>query len=174
METFLNPQEVIRKLKLRKGLSVADFGSGSGGWVLPIAEIVQEGTVYAVDILDEPLSALRAKAEMRRLANIRFAKGNVESLEGSTLIRNSCDFVLMTNLLFEVESKEAVFDEAKRVLKPRGKILIVDWKEGASAGPSEGRVKIDDLKKLAKKKGFNVLEEFDASAFHFGLILSCE
>jgi len=70
MPDFLNPSEVLKKLKLRKNIIAADFGSGSGGWAIPFAKILEEGKGYAIDILEEPLSALRAKVKIEKLFNI--------------------------------------------------------------------------------------------------------
>ena len=103
MPDFLNPSEVLKKLKLRKNIIAADFGSGSGGWAIPLAKILEEGKVYAIDILEEPLSALRAKVKIEKLFNIETRKANVE--KGITLLSNSCHLILMTNLLFECENK---------------------------------------------------------------------
>ena len=64
MEGFLNPSEVLESLELRKDMIAADFGCGSGGWVIPLAKKLEEGKVFAIDILEEPLSALRAKIKL--------------------------------------------------------------------------------------------------------------
>ena len=45
----------------------ADFGCGSGGWAIPLAKKLEEGKVYAIDILEEPLSALRARAKLEKI-----------------------------------------------------------------------------------------------------------
>ncbi|PIP24588.1 MAG: hypothetical protein COX33_01180, partial [Candidatus Nealsonbacteria bacterium CG23_combo_of_CG06-09_8_20_14_all_36_125] len=50
---FLNPSEVLKQLNLKKNMVAADFGSGSGGWAFPLAKKLEEGKVYAIDILEE-------------------------------------------------------------------------------------------------------------------------
>mgnify|MGYP001611054209 FL=1 len=55
MNNFLNPTEILRQLELKKDMVACDFGSGSGGWAIPLAKILEEGRVYAIDILEEPL-----------------------------------------------------------------------------------------------------------------------
>ena len=96
-------------------MTAADFGSGSGGWVLPLAKILEDGKVYAIDILEEPLSALRSRAKTLKIENIETIKSDVEKT--SKLSSGSCDLVLLTNLFFQVEKKEEVLEEAKKVLK---------------------------------------------------------
>jgi ubiquinone/menaquinone biosynthesis C-methylase UbiE len=165
MEGFLNPKEILEKLKLRKNMVAADFGCGSGGWAIPLAKKVQR--VFAIDVLEEPLSALRSKARMERIFNIDALKANVE--KGTTLISESCDLVLMTNLLFQVDDMKGVLEEGKRVLKKGGRILVVDWKEETEVGP-EKRVSPEKVKEIAKEIGLNLKEEFEAGIYHWGLI----
>lgn len=170
MNGFLNPEQVLKQLKLKKTMIAADFGSGSGGWTFPLAKKLEEGKIYTIDILEEPLSALKARAKLEKIFNIETIRSDVEDRNGSKLIDNSCDLVLMTNLLFEAENKEQVLEEGKRVLKPGGKILVVDWKLDTPMGPKEGRISPEEVKKTAKEIGLKVEKEFEAGTFHYGLI----
>lgn len=147
----------------------ADFGSGSGGWVMPLAKGLEDGKVFAIDILEEPLSALRSKIKSEKILNIEPKKANVE--KSSLLISQSCDLVLMTNLLFQVEDIKKVLEEGKRVLKRGGKILIVDWKKGASMGPKGKEVLPEEVEKIAKELGLKSEKEFEAGLYHWGLIV---
>ena len=169
MEGFLNPTEVLKQLPLRKNMVAADFGSGSGGWAIPLAKILEEGKVYAIDILEEPLSALRAKVKLEKIVNIETIKSDVE--KGAKLLKESCDLVLMTNLLFECEDKKIILEEGKRVLKKGAKLLIVDWKKDSPLGPEKGRVSVEEVKKLAEELNLKVEKEFEAGLYHWGLIL---
>ncbi len=171
MTEFLNPNKVLKQLKLKPDMIGADFGSGSGGWAIPLAQELEDGKVVAIDILEEPLSALKAKLKRRNINNVETIKSNVEALHGSKLLSGSCDLVLMTNLLFQIEDKELVLKEAKRVLKEKGRILIVDWKDGKSFGPKHNRVVPNMVKKLAKKLSFKIEKEFETSPYHWALIL---
>ncbi len=170
MEGFLNPSEILKKLKLRKGMVAADFGSGSGGWVIPLAKILEEGKIYAIDILEEPLSALRARVKIEKLFNIEARKADVE--KGITLLSGSCDLVLMTNLLFECENKKKVLEEGKRILKKDGKILVVDWIKDNPLTPEIEWVDFDEIKKAAQDLALKLENEFEAGAYHWGLILT--
>ena len=120
MEDFLNPSKILKQLKLRKDMVAADFGSGSGGWTIPLARKLEDGLVYAIDILEEPISALKGKIALDKIPNIKTIRSNVEDKNGSTLPDSSVDLILMTNLLFQAEDKKAIFAEAKRILKKGG------------------------------------------------------
>jgi len=169
MEGFLNPQEVLKELKLKEDMVAADFGCGSGGWVIPLAKKLEEGKVYAIDILEEPLSALKAKAKLEKIINIATIKADVE--KEVNILDDNLDLVLMTNLLFECQDKKSVLSEAKRVLKKGGKILVVDWEKDALLGPKEGRVSAENVKKIAKELNLKLEKEFKAGTYHYGLIL---
>lgn len=164
---FLNPSEVLNMLDFKKGFVAADFGSGSGGWVIPLAKKLKEGKVYAIDILEEPLSALKSKIRLEKILNIETVKSDVERT--SKLLSNSCDLVLMTNLFFEIDEKKKVMEEGKRVLKKGGKLLIVDWKVEAPLGP-EKRISPPEIKKIAKEVDLKLEKEFKAGLYHWGLI----
>jgi ubiquinone/menaquinone biosynthesis C-methylase UbiE len=169
MEGFLNPEEILKLLKLKETMIAADLGCGSGGWVIPLSKILEEGMVFAVDIQQEPLSALRLKAETGKLSNIRTIIADVE--KGTLLDKESVDLVLITNLLFQCEKKEKVLEEGKRILKPKGRILVIEWKPNAVLGPKQGKITSEEIKEMAKNLGLRVQKEFDASAFHYGIIL---
>jgi ubiquinone/menaquinone biosynthesis C-methylase UbiE len=62
MEEFLNPEKILEKLNLNKKIVAADFGCGSGGWTIPLAKKVK--WVFAIDIQEEPLSALRSRMKL--------------------------------------------------------------------------------------------------------------
>lgn len=168
MEGFLDPAQVLNQIELRKDMVVVDFGSGSGGWVLPLAKKLEDGKVYAIDILEEPLSALKSKAGLEKISNIETIKSNIEKT--SKLLANTCDLVLITNLLFEIEGKKFVLEEAKRVLRPEGEILVVDWKKDSLLGPKGREILPEEIKKIAKELDLILEKEFDASLYHWALL----
>jgi len=169
MEGFLNPTEVFKKLKLHKNMIAADFGSGSGGWAIPLAKILEEGKVYAIDILEEPLSALRGRLRIEKIFNIEIRKADVE--KGTFLLADSCDLVLMTSLLFECRNRKAVLEEGKRVLKKGAQLLIVDWIKNNPLTPQIEYLDFEEIKKIAKELDLKIEKEFKAGPYHWALIL---
>ncbi len=168
MTGFLNPEKILKELHLKKNMVAADFGSGSGGWAIPLAKKLEDGKVYAIDILEEPISALRAKIKLEKISNIEIIKSDVEKT--SRLPAETCDLVLMTNLLFQAEDKKKVLEEGKRVLKKGANLLIVDWKKESLLGPAEGKLSVQEIKNLAECLNLKLEKEFEASSYHFGLI----
>ncbi len=171
MEGFLNPTEILKQLKLRKDMTAADFGSGSGGWVVPLAKKLEDGKVYAIDILEEPLSALRARAKLEKILNIQTILADVE--KGIEILKNrSCNLVLITNLLFQCEDKKKILAESERILKSGGKILVVDWKKDNPLTKQIEKVSFEEIKEIAPGLDLKMEKEFDAGPYHYALVFT--
>ena len=171
MVGFLNPEEVLKQLKLREDMTAADFGCGSGGWIIPLAKRLENGTVYAIDILEEPLSVLKSKAKLEKIYNVEIIQADIEGKNTSKLSDSSCDLVLMTNLLFQCENRKSVLEEGKRVLKTGGKILAVDWNKDNALTKAVENLSAQEVKKIAKYLNLKLEKEFKAGLYHWGLVL---
>ncbi len=158
MSDFLNPLKVIEKLSLREEMDVVDFGCGSGGWVIPLAKKIKNAKIYAIDILEPALSALKGNAEMERVYNIRTIRCDVE--RGVELRSESIDLVIASNLFFQVEDKEAVIKEALRVLRREGEMIVVDWIIKEDNAESK-------LHKKIEENGFKFIKKIEAGKSHF-------
>jgi len=65
MPVFVNPIQILDQIGLKSTMIAADFGSGSGGWAIPLAQKLEDGQVFAVDIQEEPLSALEGRVKLQ-------------------------------------------------------------------------------------------------------------
>ena len=116
--SFLNPYSAVDEFGLAKGMSVADFGSGAGHFVLSLANRVdRDGRVYAIDIRQSALEVLEGHIKLKGLVQIKAIRGDVEQINGSTLSDGSQDMVLCSNILHQVDNPLNVINEAWRVLK---------------------------------------------------------
>ena len=166
---FVSPQEILNQIELKKDAKAADLGAGSGGWTLPLAKKLDKGRVLAVDLQEEPLSALAGEAKAQGLRNISFIVADVENAIPG-IADESCDFVLATNLLFQLENPADFFNEVSRILKPAGQFLLVDWKPGTGVGPQGARVAKEQAQEMAQARGFKLKRELNAQAMHYGLL----
>lgn len=166
---FLNPEEILEKLEIRDDMIVADFGCGSGGFTFPIAKKLKNGFVYALDIQESPLSAMKGRAEINNITNIDFINTDIE--KKTNIAESSLDLVIIVNVLFQIEDKKAVISEAKRLLKKEGKIVIIDWEKEAKYNYSGQSVDIKEIKKIAEEINISIEKEFKASPYHYGIIL---
>ena len=172
-DLFLKPEEAIESWDVRPGEKVADFGCGAGFFSIPLGQIVgSNGKIYALDIRPEALEATRAKIKLFHLFNIEPVRADLEAPRGSGLKENSIDKILIANILFQAQNKQALISEANRILKAGGSVMIVEWNENKFVGgPSlDNRVGRDEAKKLFADAGFSFFKEFSAGSHHYGLV----
>lgn len=170
---FANPVRSIEQLELQPGMQVADFGAGAGYLAVEAAERVgEDGRVYVIDIQQELLTKATHLAQEHHLGTLTFIHADIEAERGTTLEDASVDAVLISNLLFQAQHKEAVLAEAFRILRPQGMLLVVDWRDSfGGMGPQiEHVLPEDDAHTLAKAAGFKHKRDIDAGAYHYGLV----
>jgi ubiquinone/menaquinone biosynthesis C-methylase UbiE len=170
---FLNPTSIVGDFGLRKGMSIADFGSGSGYFTILLGERVgQSGKVYAIDVLESALDSVRSKAQISNLNNIETIRADLEIIGGSGLFDNSQDIVLVANALFQVNNKINMIKEAGRILKSGGFIILIDWKKGSGGfgPPNDLRMNDVEIKNIIEGIGFYFERSIQAGRFHYGMI----
>jgi len=154
-------------------VTVVDFGAGSGAYVFAIAKRLENtGHVYAVDIQQDLLRRIKNDAHRAGFRNVEIVWGDLEHPGGSKIADRHADLVLISNLLFQVEDKRAVLEEARRILKLTGRLAVIDWSDSfGGIGPRKRDVvKKEQAVELCEASGFEVVQEFSAGAHHYGLI----
>jgi ubiquinone/menaquinone biosynthesis C-methylase UbiE len=170
---FSDPKRSIEQFILSPGMVVADFGAGAGYIAVEAAEQVgKAGRVYVIDIQQELLTKATHLAQEHHLETLIFVHGDLEAPNGSTLPSESVDAVIISNILFQVENKEALLREAYRILRAGGRVLVVDWRESfGGMGPQTEYVLFEtDARALVTQTGFTLMSDIDAGAYHYGFI----
>ncbi|KKW45579.1 hypothetical protein A3C21_02050 [Candidatus Kaiserbacteria bacterium RIFCSPHIGHO2_02_FULL_59_21] len=177
---FAHPRRNIGALGLQNGMRVADFGAGSGAYTLAIAERLEgSGRVYAIDVQRDLLRRIANEAARRGYANVEVIWADLETPRASKLADGSIDLVLVSNLLFQVPDKLPILREARRIVKPSGNVVVIDWsdpalseKVGDRLGPQkEDIVPEAQVLSFGERAGLGLAREFPAGARHYGLIL---
>ena len=169
---FLNVEKIVGELNIAPNEIVADFGAGHGFFTIAFAKRVgPSGQIFAIDVLPTALESIRSQTKIDGLFNVKFIWSNLEKPNGSTLSADTCDMVMIANVLFQVPDKSSLIDEAKRVLKSGGHLVVVEWKPYIAVGPlKESRMAEDELKQLILSKGFSELKAIDAGSHHYGFV----
>ena len=168
---FVSPVQIVESLALRKGDIVADFGCGSGAYVFASSKMVGDrGKVYAIDIHREMLEKINREAEKMNIINIDTLLTNMEEkvqIEGL-----SCDVVILSNILAEINNLDKVLEEVKRILKPDGYLLIVDWKDSDhTLSQKRGHlIPEEKITAILAKNNFSIKKHFPAGNFHYAFI----
>lgn len=175
---FISPQQVVEQWEIQEGENVADLGCGGGYFTIPIARMVGEkGRVFAVDVMEGPVEAVRSKAYLEKLANVEAIRANLEKRNALSkwIKAGSCQRVVLANVLYTSEKKKAILQEARRILAPKGKLTVIDWVKDVQGAfrnfgpPIELRVDKKEIKDLVIKTGFSFEGDFETGQFHFGM-----
>ena len=105
-------------------LDVADIGCGDGYLTVEMARWAK--TVYGIDRSDEVLERARALGARRHAGNVQWRKGDLTHLP---LRDEAVDVALMSQALHHAQDPEEALAEAVRVLKPGGKLLVLDLRK---------------------------------------------
>lgn len=160
-------------LGLQTGQIVADLGAGGGMFSIQAARLVgEQGQVYAVDIIRNTLSDIDSKARLSGLYNIKTVWSNLEIVGAAQIPEASLDAAMLVNVLFQSDKHKEMLTETNRLLKPGGKLLVVDWsdtKPGFTPDSSR-QVNPDNLINIARQLSFILERKFQAGQYHFGLL----
>ena len=130
--SYLTPEIIqqrsrtLETLALQAEEQVLDAGCGTGLLLEQMAMSVGDnGRVVGVDYSPDMLDMARHRCQ--GLGNVELQQGNVEQLEFES---NSFDVVSCTQTLLYVEQVETALEEIHRVLKPHGRVAILetDWR----------------------------------------------
>ncbi len=171
---FVRPEKILDYLHLLPGMKVADLGAGRGDYILPLAtKVAPDGRVFAVDIQNELLASIASQIKTTNLASIvDTIWGDIETRGGSKIADGAVDAVVLSNILFQVDSAYGLALEAKRILAPKGKVLVVDWKDSfGNLGPTANQVfGPEKCEQVMREAGFVKENVFEAGDHHYGHI----
>jgi SAM-dependent methyltransferase len=105
-------------------LDVADIGCGEGYLTLEAARWAR--SVIAIDRSDDVLERAKALARRRRVTNVTWKKGDLAKLPVKD---ESVDVALLSQSLHHAAHPERALAEATRVVKPAGRVLVLDLRE---------------------------------------------
>jgi ubiquinone/menaquinone biosynthesis C-methylase UbiE len=110
-------------------MQVVDIASGrTGHFAFRAGEIVGDrGQVYAIDVLPSVVAMLHGARSLRGALNVRPLWGDAERAGGVPLADGSIDLALLVHTLSALRDWEALAIEARRLIKPKGRLVVVDW-----------------------------------------------
>ena len=176
-ELWQAPKETLRTLGLSPGEPVADIGSGNGFFTLAAAELVDDASVYAIDVDEELLAELSELAEAQELSNITCIHGDARNL--TDILPELVDVVLIANTFHGVEDKTAFTTQAYESLRSEGRFIVVNWRDlsrtettvaGEARGPPEElRMSVEETREIIAEI-FEDTEEIDLPPYHYAII----
>ena len=123
-DRVLKVDEVVAKLALKPGDIVADVGSGSGIYSIPMAKaIAPNGILYAVDIDQAMLDHVAGRAKEAGVTNLRTVLGEYDDPK---LPVKNVDVAYFQRTLHMIEHRQAYLNATVKYLKPDGRVVVID------------------------------------------------
>ncbi|MCY0859694.1 MAG: class I SAM-dependent methyltransferase [Sulfolobaceae archaeon] len=154
---FEDPEKFLPEL-LDHNQVIVDLGCGPGYYCQYLVKYASK--LYCIDIDDEALKIVK---------EIVPESITMKDLRG--IPDGSVDVILLANSFHDMDNKEDVVNEIRRVLKEGGKVIIIDWKKDATPFGPPVFLRMDKEDYLKYFRGFDVVKEFDVGPYHFGLLL---
>ena len=174
----------IALASLKKGEVVLDLGSGAGfDCFLASEKVGAKGKVIGVDMTAEMLDKARENTRNGGYKNVEFRLGEIENLPAAD---NSFDVIISNCVINLSVNKKRVFQEALRVLKPGGRLMVSDLvllKElpdfimesvEAYIGCVAGAMKKDEYLGAISAAGFSEVKVVDETTYPLDLFLEDE
>lgn len=171
---FADPNSILSGFDLKSGMHVADLGTGSGFYALAAARLVgSKGRVYAVEVQKDLLDRVKNNASREGLYNVEVVWGDIETSGGTHVRDSSMDRVIVSNTLFQIEEKERFVREVYRILRPGGKVLVIDWSDTSDlSGPDRNHLVSEEAARgIFENGGFSFEKEIPAGSHHYGIIM---
>ena len=130
---FLYPhvKRRVKKFGIKEGMTVVDYGCGPGRYATRFAELVgDKGRVYALDIHELAIEAVKSKIEKHHLRNIQPVL-----IDGynSTLPDDIADVVCAIDMFWIIKKPTEFLEEIRRITKRGGTLVVDDGHQPRSA-----------------------------------------
>lgn len=161
----LRPIELLKEVaRIEIGDKCVDFGSGTGMFALPMAELVgSNGKVYAIDNSLEMLEYIRVKNPPNNLTLIH------SDVKQTGLNSQIADICFLAFILHEIKDPGNLIVEAVRLLKPSGGLVVVEWKADLDSPgpPRKRRISREQIMRFFNQNGVTLERYIDWSQNHY-------
>ncbi|WP_309714972.1 methyltransferase domain-containing protein [Armatimonas sp.] len=121
------PTLLVKALKLKPGMVVADIGAGSGYLSFMMAKQVgASGKVLAVDIQPEMLQIIEQKKKQNGIRNVEVVLGKTDDPK---LPEKSCDLQIMVDVYHEFDKPYEMVTAMVKAMKIGGRLVFVEYRK---------------------------------------------
>ena len=156
-----NTSEMLRELKLKPGMTIADVGCGNGYHAITMAKSVGEkGKVLCVDVQKPMLDMLQKRAKEAGVKNCETILGEFTDPK---LPKNSVDLILLVDAYHEFTEPEAMLKKMRESLKPNGVLVLVEFRKEDKTVPikEDHKMTKKQMDKELTANGFKVVSSYD-------------
>ncbi len=164
----LDPRNTLIKAGFQENMVLCDIGAGSGIFSFPAAQI-SSNDIYALEISDPMIELLKSRMTENKIQNLKIRKVDSDLLP---LENDICDMALMVTVFHEIENKESMLGEIKRILKEKGRFMIIEFhkRETPMGPPVDHRISEEDVEKICNHNNFITIEKFPMGDNFYGII----
>jgi ubiquinone/menaquinone biosynthesis C-methylase UbiE len=136
------PDVLVRALKIKPGMIVADIGAGSGYFSFRMAPRVgTKGKILAVDIQPEMLAIVNERSRINRVKNVETVLGKTDD---TCLKPDSVDLILLVDVYHEFDKPFEMTTSMVKSLKKGGRVVFVEYRK------EDRRVPIKEVHKMSQ------------------------
>jgi ubiquinone/menaquinone biosynthesis C-methylase UbiE len=149
------PYETLIDLGLKPGQVFVDIGAGAGYFSIPAASITgASGRVIATDLSKEMLDHLAVNAKEAGIA-VEILLTPPDSLP---LTDHTADMTFVAFVFHELDDREKYLAELKRITKPEGTLVIIDWAtvDSPVGPPADHRISLSEAISDITSAGFKI------------------
>jgi 2-polyprenyl-3-methyl-5-hydroxy-6-metoxy-1,4-benzoquinol methylase len=153
--------EVLSRLNLKPGMTIADIGAGSGLFTRPLAKAVApSGKVYAVDIQQDLLDHINKRDKDEGIKNVQTVLGEFNDPK---LPARDVDLAFINDVLHHIENRAAYLKALGGYVKRDGRIAIIEMNKDdpntAHKNQPELLVSRDQIMQWMSDAGFKLVQE---------------
>ena len=163
---FQAPDEIWAELELINPKTLIDIGAGTGFFAMPFSEKMEGGgIVYACDSSPVMITWLEENIPKKYQNSIRPLATEENRIK---LDSEMADLVYMINLHHELDQPEKMLEEATRLLKKGGTMMVIDWKaEETSFGPPlRIRISAEEIAQQFEAAGLSQIRQHPILPYH--------
>jgi len=170
---LVDRDKVFTELNLKGGATFLDLGCGRGEYAIVASEIVgNEGVVYAVDLWEEGINALRKEASARGSNNVKAMVADAgKRIPLKDMSIDVCFMATVFHDLVLVNISEGALQEISRVLKKQGFLAIVEFKkiDGPPGPPLSSRLAPEEVEARVTPYGFERVGRKEIGPYNYML-----
>lgn len=164
-DEWMNVPDLIELLAVDIGDEVADIGCHEGYFSFHLSEKVGDnGKVYAVDVAEYRIDALKEHIKNKKVRNITPILGEYDNPK---LPVTSLNAVMLMDTYHEIEAHRTVLSHIKNALKSNGRLLVLEKLKKHAIGKSRKEqvtahtLSANFVRKELEEAGFKILEYVD-------------
>ena len=171
-DQYQKPHEVLTALKINPGEVIADIGAGTGYFTFRLAHFVADkGRVYAVDVSPDMIRHINRRIRDTKATNV---VSILAEPDDPLLPERSVNRIFICDVWHHVENQTKYLSLMKKLLKPGGEIVMIDFhkKELPFGPPMQMKIAREDLIKQMEGNGFRLTQEHKFLPYQYFLVFA--